>query len=97
MFRVRVFILTRGSWIERIPQREFLYKPRAATEGRPYSTLPGFLEEVEEGGDAGAEEETVEEAPEEHAGATADGVVEQRAEKVAGGVCDEEKQRQFWN
>jgi len=80
-----------------------VFKRRAATEGRPYSTFRGavrsegqyvpkactfrvefntfqddllILQLVEQGGDAGAEEEAVDEAPEEHAGAAADGIVD---------------------
>jgi len=34
------------------------------------------LQLVKQGGDAGAEEEAVDEAPEEHAGAAADGIVD---------------------
>ena len=45
----------------------------------------------EEGADAGAEEEAVDEAPEQHAGAAAEGIIEGGAEEIAGGVCDEEQ------
>jgi|SRR5689334_9185248 len=49
------------------------------------------LKQVEEGADAGAEEEAVDHAPEQHAGAATEVIIKRRAEEIAGGVRDEEE------
>ena len=51
----------------------------------------GVLQLEEQGPDAGAEEEAVNESPEEHARAAAEVIVEGGAEEVTGGVRDEEQ------
>jgi len=69
----------RGSTFRGPVRSEGQYVPKACTFRVEFNTFQDdllILQLVKQGGDAGAEEEAVDEAPEEHAGAAADGIVD---------------------
>ena len=80
----------RGSTFRGPVRSEGQYVPKASTFRRPvrseglyipreFNTFQDdllILQLVKQGGDAGAEDEAVDEAPEEHTGAAADGIVD---------------------